>query len=611
MMRRITSNFSSPLVIVVLLLIVLIAAGIVSGVALAQSGDIPLIGKLQKGFHDPNSGLIDSWHVDYDSAVTPPTGARITGTVYSHLASLSRSGTTVTIGGTSNVPTSAGADEIFLFDQPGIITAAYYGTSSTANLQTARGDLFQYDGSRWVKVTGFDAIPDQGITEAMLDIRGNPSSGECIGWDGADLEWVICATGGAVTLTAGSVTTNILADNSVTEPKLDMLNTPSNDEVIVWDSANSAMEWEHPGTATLQDDSITEVKLKANNNPGSGQYLQWHVSTDLTWATVSAGLSTVSTNTAQLTGTGTSSTPLQIADSGVNTLQIASDAVTTAKILDGAVTEPKLAIHNQPVTGYYLEWDGNNGMTWVADPSTGGLTGVTTDSTLTGTGTASNRLSIADDAITTSKIATNAVHSSEIATDAVGSSEIAAGAVTEGELSDGAVAEPKLKIHNQPVDGYYLEWDSSNGMEWVINPSTGGITTVVTDSSLTGAGVTGNVLSIASDSISTVRVQDDAITGAKIADDAVDTHQIEDNAVTGAQINTGAVGTSELATDAVTSNKIATGAVTASDIADGAVTEPKLLISNTPQQRLLPGVVRRQHEVGGRPIYRRTPSRCN
>ena len=620
-------------VLAVLLLVVSVSIGSALVYAQSTNTNIPLLGKLQKGFHDPNTGLIDAWHVDYDTALTPPAGARTTNTVYSHLASLSaRGGTVVSVGGTSDVPPNPGVDEIFLFDQPGTITAIPYNSIVLSSLQTQRGDLFQSNGTNWVKVTGFDAIPDDTVIEAMLKIQGNPAAGECVGWDGTEMEWVGCATGGgSVTITPGSITQNELADKSVTEPKLDMANTPSADEVIGWDHINSVMIWEDVGTLSLTDDSVTEPKLQVSNTAGAGQYLEWD-GTALTWSTVGGGLASVATDTT-LTGTGSAATPLGIIDGGVSTLQVADDAITgdkiadtavnTDQVADSAITEPKLSIHNQPLDGYYLEFDAVYGMQWVADPSTGGLSAVSTDSTIDGTGVSGSPLSLADDAVTTAKIATDAVHSSEIIAGAVGTSEIADDGVGTVDIADGAVTEAKLAIHNAPQGGYYLEFDATDGMQWVVTPSNTGLTAVTTDASITGTGVTGSPLSIAAGSITTARVVDDAITGDKIADAAVNTAQVVDASITEGKLSianapsigyylewngttmewvadpsTGgltAVATDgtidgtgitasplSIADDAITSARIDDGAVETADIDAGAVTEPKLSIHNAP-----------------------------
>ena len=73
------------------------------GVLYAQSAgaDIPLLGKLQKGFHDPNGGLLDAWNVDYEAGAALPAGVRSTETVFHHLETLAASsGTHVAAGGT-------------------------------------------------------------------------------------------------------------------------------------------------------------------------------------------------------------------------------------------------------------------------------------------------------------------------------------------------------------------------------------------------------------------------------------------------------------------------------------------------------------------------------
>lgn len=57
--------------------------------------------------------------------------------------------------------------------------------------------------------------------------------------------------------------------------------------------------------------------------------------------------------------------------------------------------------------------------------------------------------------------------------------------------------------------------------------------------------------------VTTSRIADDAVTGAKIADNAVDTAQIKDDAVTNAKIADNAVDTAQIKDDAVTAAKIA------------------------------------------------------
>lgn len=67
---------------------------------------------------------------------------------------------------------------------------------------------------------------------------------------------------------------------------------------------------------------------------------------------------------------------------------------------------------------------------------------------------------------------------------------------------------------------------------------------------------------IADGSITTTKIADLAITGAKIADGSITTQKIVDSAVTGAKIAGGAITTPKIVDSAVTGDKIADGAIT-------------------------------------------------
>ena len=190
-------------------------------------------------------------------------------------------------------------------------------------------------------------------------------------------------------------------------------------------------------------------------------------------------------------------------------------------------------------------------MRWVADPSTGGLQAVATDSTLTGTGVTSSLLGLADNAVTTTKILD--------------------GAVATDDVSDSAVTESKLSIHNAPQDGYYLEFSTSLGMQWVADPSTGGLSAVTSDSTLTGTGVSTSPLGLANDAVTTAKIATGAVTETDLGNNAVTLVKMADNSVGSAEIVTGAVGSTEIATGAVGTTELAANAVTSSEIAADAV----------------------------------------
>ena len=520
----------------------------------AAVGDIPLLGKLQKGFVDPNSGVIDSWHVDYDSAVTPPTGARATGTVWHHLNTLAAiSGTSVTASATS-FPSNNVDGSIFMasgeFTVSGGVAQDGRGVDIT---QIEQGDVYRYNSSNshWITVTGFGYIHDDAILERMLKIQGNPAIGECLSWDGVDLEWSTCATG-AITVADGSITTIKLADSAVSTPKL----------------ANS---------------SVTEIKLASGS---------------VTTTKLADGVVTT----------------VKIANSSVTENKLANDAVTSDKIDDDSIAEVDLDIHTPPMNGYVLEYSSSNGMQWT---SVGTVTladsSVTTAKILDGTilrqdisisgtwqagyilvpqttGTADGFEWVAD--ITASTIGGGAVGTNELADDSVTSAKIADGQVGTTDLANDSVTEPKLAVSGTPTNAYAILWDGSGsgGMQW----ATAGTDTIANNAitepklamhNVPGGGQTilwnntdsrmewgaASSSTIGTNSITTDKLDDGAVTEPKLADNAVSTRTIADDAVTSAQIGD----------DQVTGTELAGDSVTSSHIVDGAVAESDLAITNT------------------------------
>lgn len=85
-----------------------------------------------------------------------------------------------------------------------------------------------------------------------------------------------------------------------------------------------------------------------------------------------------------------------------------------------------------------------------------------------------------------------------------------------------------------------------------------------------------NIADVASADITTDRIVNGAVTGAKIASGAVDTAQLADGAVTAAKIANTTITASQLADDAVTGSKISANSVTNNCIVDGTINESKL-----------------------------------
>ena len=175
------------------ILAVLIVAGmaVAGAVAYAQSaGDIPLLGKLEKGFVDPSRGVIDAWHIDYDAGATLPPGARSSGTVWAELNTIQAgAGTSMTVG--IVLPTaSLVLGDLHLFNHSTTLTASnvYDYDGSTAVTEVQRGDIFEYIPPGWRKQTGLDAAI---VTKAQLDTDNTAADGEVLSYDGGRdfLEW--------------------------------------------------------------------------------------------------------------------------------------------------------------------------------------------------------------------------------------------------------------------------------------------------------------------------------------------------------------------------------------------------------------------------------------
>ena len=344
-------TLSKKSVAIASLLVVMFALlSLMGGALYAQStaGDIPLFGKIQKGFHDPSKGIVDAWHVDYEVGATLPTGARASGTVFHHLETLvASSGTHVAAGG--SFPSNNVDGTIFLANAHFTVTAGVAQDIAGADItQIQQGDTYRYNGSNshWIEISGFGFIPDDTILERMLKIQGNPALGECLSWDGTDIEWSTCATG-ATTVADGSITTDKLhdgaatgpklavgsvselklLDGAVTEPKLAMYNRPANGEVIEWDQVANRMQWSPVNSLSLADSSITEPKLDMSNNPAHGEVVEWdQVANQMKWS-----------------------------------------PVTSLSLADNSVTEPKLYMYNTPIDGHVIEWDQATGrMQWTS-----------------------------------------------------------------------------------------------------------------------------------------------------------------------------------------------------------------------------------------------------
>ena len=124
-------------------------------------------------------------------------------------------------------------------------------------------------------------------------------------------------------------------------------------------------------------------------------------------------------------------------------------------------------------------------------------------------------------------------------------------------------------------------------------------TVLVADSTVTGVGLKYTTLgpsSLATDSVTTVKILDANVTTGKLADSSVTTLKLADNNVTTAKILDanvttakildGNVTTAKLAANAVTAAKITAATITATELASNAVTTAKILDANVTAAKL-------------------------
>ena len=358
-------------------------------------------------------------------------------------------------------PAASGVEPLELVHFPYYADAAARDAAITSPVEgesvilTDGPNLSIYTNGAWESV-GVSVL-DGSITEAKLDIHNSPSDGQVLEYDTTNgMQW------------ADPASTDV-ADDSITEAKLAMHNSPSDGQIIEYDDTNG-MQWVTPDSTDIDDDSITEAKLDIHNSPSDGQVLEYDSTNGMQWVTPSTTPADNSITEAKLAMHNSPSDGQIIEYDDTNGLQWVTPASTD--IADDSITEAKLDIHNSPSDGQILEYDSTNGMQWVTPAST----------------------DIADDSITEAKLD---IHNSP------SDGQILEYDSTNGmqwitpttSIDDDSITEAKLDIHNSPSDGQILEYDDTNGMQW-ITPTAGGsgdITGVTAGSGLSGGGDSGSV----------------------------------------------------------------------------------------------------------------------
>jgi len=263
-----------------------------------------------------------------------------------------------------------------------------------------------------------NTIANGAVTPAKLNSSGQPTAGQALTYDGAELAWTTLTSAGSVpdattsikglvqlagdlsgtsdapTIATNAVSSAKIAANAVTAAKITDANVTTAklaDGAVTTAKITDA----NVTAAKIANDAITEPKLSAANTPTNGQILSYN-GTNFTWVNASAGGSGDPVMGGDLSGNASSAQIIagavgttELATNAITTAKITDANVTTAKLADGSVTEPKLNVSNSPATNQVLSWNGS-ALTWATPASGGGGSAAWTATTVTANHTATS-----------------------------------------------------------------------------------------------------------------------------------------------------------------------------------------------------------------------------
>ena len=176
-----------------------------------------------------------------------------------------------------------------------------------------------------------------------------------------------------------------------------------------------------------------------------------------------------------------------------------------------------------------------------------------------------------DRKIKTSDIATDAINGTVIADDAINSEHYVNSSIRTEHIAHFQITTDKLAADS--VTGTKLANTS-------VTPGTYSLADITVDGQGRITAASGSALlpasRLATNAVTTAKIENDAVTGAKIAHDTITFTNLADNCVLRENISNNAVDTDQLKNSSVTTDKLATTSVTGQKIATGAVTHSKL-----------------------------------
>lgn len=278
---------------------------------------------------------------------------------------------------------------------------------------------------------------------------------------------------------AGFVTSTALANDSVTEPKLAVTNSPGSNQVLSWNG--TGLEWTNPTATPADATSSTKgiVQLAGDLGgtataptvpglAGKADTSHAHAISDVTGlqtaidgkeATISAG------TTAQYWRGDKSWQTLDKAAVGLTNVDNTSDAnkpvsTATQTALDGKVDDTLSVSGADSITGGgALSTD--RSLSLVGDAAAPGNNQYYGTN---GTGTKGYHALPAGDPTMGGDLSGTASNA-QLTAGSVDSTELANGSVTDTKLADDSVTEAKLAMSNSPSTGQVVSWNGS-GLTW-------------------------------------------------------------------------------------------------------------------------------------------------